>query len=200
VRPKPRPGVLVACDGTRGPDVRDDVLRLLRSLRGQDVSGAVSRWDASGLFEELQVAKRRRRRLSPRTLLLLYAADLAFRVRWEIEPGLAQGRIVVAAPYIATAVAFGAAAGLPRRWVDDVLRFAPTPAVSVCARERKKASGWTAKPLSGFVEFCVATLEAGNPDLDARVYRLPMIKALDAAVSRRHAFRIDRQIVRRIVP
>ena len=200
MRPKRRPGVLVACDGTRGPDVRDDVVRLLRALRREDVSGAVSRWGASGLFEELQIVKRSRRRLSPRTLLLLYGADLAFRVRWEIGPGLAQGRVVVAAPYNATAVAFGAAAGLPKRWVDSVLRFAPTPAVSVCAREREKASGWTAKPLSGFVEFCVAALEAGNPDLDARVYRRQMMKTLDAAVSQRHAFRIDRQIVRRIIP
>ena len=40
-------------------------------------------------------------------LLLLYAADLAFRLRWEIRPALAEGYTVVAAPYVETAVAFG---------------------------------------------------------------------------------------------
>ena len=50
---------------------------------------------------------------SARTLLLLYAADLAFRLRWEIRPALAAGRTVVAAPYVDTAVAFGRAAGVP---------------------------------------------------------------------------------------
>ena len=48
---------------------------------------------------------------SARTLLLLYAADLAFRLRWQIRPALAEGRTVVAAPYVDTAVAFGRAAG-----------------------------------------------------------------------------------------
>jgi hypothetical protein len=200
VSPKPRPGMLIACDGTRAPDLREAVLRLQRELRRQGLAGAASRWDASGLFEELQVSKRRHRRLSPRALLLLYAADLAFRVRWEIEPALKQGRIVIAAPYISTAVAFGAAVGLPRRWVETVLRFAPAPALSVCAGERKKSSGWTGKPLSGFGEFSAATLDAGNPDLDAHAYRRPMTDALDALVHRRRAARVDRRLIRRIVP
>ena len=197
---KARPGVLVACDGTRAQDLRDDLTRLLRALRGHDVRGVISRWDASGLFQELQVSKRRRRRLSPRALILLYAADLAFRLRWEIEPAMAQGRLVIAAPYTATAVAFGAAVGLPRRWVEGVLRFAPRPTVSVCVRERKRSSAWTAKPQSGFAEFGAATLDTGNPRLDVRTLRRPMIITLDALVDHRRAVRVDRQIVGRIIP
>ena len=200
VSPQRHPGILIACDGTRGSDVRDDVARLLRYLRGHGVAGAVSRWDGSGLFEELQVSKRRRRRLSPRSLLLLYAADMAFRVRWEIEPAIAQGRVVIAAPYVATAVALGAAAGLSPRWVEAILRFAPQPAVSVCVRERKQASGWTAKPLSGFAEFCATTLGGGSQRPDATVIRRSMISSLDALVNRRRAVRLDRHIVGRVLP
>ena len=62
---------------------------------------------------------------SPRTLLLLYAADLAFRLRWQIRPALAEGRTVVAAPYVDTAVAFGRAAGLPAGWLTNLFSFAP---------------------------------------------------------------------------
>jgi len=90
--------------------------------------GGVSVWDASGLFEELTVAGRDAGLPSPRAFLLLYAADLAFRLRWEIRPALEEGRVVIAAPYIDTAVAFGRAAGLPRRWLLDLFSFAPQPA------------------------------------------------------------------------
>jgi hypothetical protein len=67
---------------------------------------------------------------SARTLLLLYAADLAFRLRWEIRPALAEGRVVVAAPYVDTAVALGRAAGLPSGWLTNLFGFAPPAADS----------------------------------------------------------------------
>ena len=59
--------------------------------------GGVSRWDASGLFDELVAGGEQAGRPSARTLLLLYAADLAFRLRREIRPTLAEGRTVIAA-------------------------------------------------------------------------------------------------------
>jgi thymidylate kinase len=40
--------------------------------------------------------------MSPRTLILLYAADLHFRLRWQILPALDEGQTVVAAPYVET--------------------------------------------------------------------------------------------------
>ena len=61
----------------------------------------------------------------PRTLLLLYAADLAFRLRWEIRPALAEGHTVIAAPYLDTAFAFSRRQVLgyfprQRRQIDQV--------------------------------------------------------------------------------
>jgi hypothetical protein len=89
--------------------------------------GGISKWDASGVFQDLAVAEREAGAPSVRTLLLLYAADLAFRLRWQIRPALADGRTVVAAPYVATAVAVGRAAGLPNTWLANLFGFAPRP-------------------------------------------------------------------------
>jgi len=112
-------GRLVAIDGIDLPAVRAaarDAIRKIGAPHG------VSYWDASGVFHELGLVDGS---ASPRTLLLLYAADLAFRVRWEIVPALAEGRTVVAAPYVATATAFGRAVGLPSAWLANLLQFAP---------------------------------------------------------------------------
>jgi hypothetical protein len=113
-------GRLVAIDGVDWPAVRAAARDTLRRVGPQH--GGVSLWDASGVFHELALVDGA---ASPRTLLLLYAADLAFRVRWEIAPALAEGRIVVAAPYVATARAFGRAVGLPVAWLSNLLQFAP---------------------------------------------------------------------------
>lgn len=92
--------------------------------------GGISTWDASGLFQDLTVAGEDAGAPSARTLLLLYAADLVFRLRWEIRPALAEGRVVVAAPYVDTAIALGRAAGLRGGWLTNLFRFAPPPAES----------------------------------------------------------------------
>ena len=154
-------GRLVAVDGVNGAAV-------CAAARAEDAAapraqrGGVSVWDASGIFEDLALANRAAGAPSARTLLLLYAADLAFRLRWEIRPTLAEGRTVVAAPYVATAVAFGRAAGLPRGWLNDLFAFAPRPDE---ARYVDRAPARAAADRLGFVEF-------GYDRLAARPYRL----------------------------
>ena len=113
-------GRLVAIDGIDLSAVRVAARDAIRPKTA--TSGGISHWDASGVFYELGLVEGA---MTPRTLLLLYAADLAFRVRWEIEPALAEGRTVVAAPYVATAKAFGRAVGLPSAWLTNLLQFAP---------------------------------------------------------------------------
>jgi len=112
---------LIAVDGVHAASVLDAARRAL----GTPPAGGISHWDASGVFQDLVVAEEQAGTASPRTLLLLYAADLAFRLRWEIRPALAEGQTVVAAPYVHTAVAFGRAAGLPAAWLTNLFRFAP---------------------------------------------------------------------------
>lgn len=159
-------GRLIALDGTRGRDVRAGAAELWRHLRSQNCHGGISRWDASGIFSELRMGKRKHLSLSPRSLVLLYAADLVFRLRWEIRPALEQDHIIVAAPYVETAVAFGVASGLPRPWLTTLFGFAPPPDDGFRVKKSGKASSGKGKPLDGFGEFCLAIHAAGLAPAD----------------------------------
>lgn len=152
----PTSGQLLSLDVIEGRDAIPAAKRLLRSHSPQ---GGISTWDASSIFFEvngLEISDRP----SSRTLVLLYAADLFFRLRWEIIPALEEGKCVVAAPYIETGFAFGTLAGLPKKWLVEVFRFAPKP--DECFRVNGSASAKLGGPTSGFVEFCSNTL---NQDL-----------------------------------
>src|ERR1043166_2380634 len=124
---------LIAVDGVEAATVLAEARRAL----GSPSAGGISHWDASGVFQDLAVAAEEAGAPSPRTLLLLYAADLAFRLRWQIRPALAEGRTVVAAPYLFTAMAFGRAAGLPSSWVMNLFRFAPRPGAAIVVHESR---------------------------------------------------------------
>lgn len=147
---------LIAVDGVDGAAVLADA----RAALGTSARGGISRWDASGVFQELAVADETAGSPSARTLLLLYAADLAFRLRWQIRPALAEGRTVVAAPYVETAMAFGRAAGLEAAWLSNLFRFAP--------RARRRRFVHPPRPRAkavkdGFVGFSCERLAAGRP-------------------------------------
>ena len=156
-------GRLIAIDGTRGKDTSAAAAAVIDALKKHSVDCAISRFDASGLFGELGAAGRGDRNISARTLTLVYAADLAFRLRWEIRPVLEAGGIVIAAPYTETAVAFGSAAGLDEAWIRELLRFAPKPGYRSRAEERKVDRGWKRRLDRGYAEYCVAMLEASSP-------------------------------------
>jgi hypothetical protein len=149
-RPKAK---LVSVDGV---DAAAVVAAAQRAIIGPR-RGGISHWDASGIFHELGVADEVAGAPSARTLLLLYAADLAFRLRWEIRPALAAGRTVVAAPYVATAVAFGRAAGVPVGWLTNLFRFAPAP-----SERRIVASPRGASVKDGFVGFASERVGRAN--------------------------------------
>jgi len=146
-----RKPALITVDGVAGAAIVAAARIALTSIDRAKRSG-ISHWDASGVFEELAVAGAAAGAPSVRTLLLLYAADLAFRLRWEIRPALAEGRSVVAAPYVETAVAFGRAAGIGREWLANLFQFAPRPT------ERLFVDGAVARAGrgGGFVEFGLA--------------------------------------------
>ena len=144
-----RKPALIAVDGVAGAAIAAAARAALTSI-DRAKRGGISRWDASGVFEELAVAGADAGPPSVRTLLLLYAADLAFRLRWEIRPALADGCSVVAAPYVETAVAFGRAAGIGGAWLANLFQFAPRPT------ERRfvdGAAGRRGRGRRGFVEF-----------------------------------------------
>lgn len=148
---------LIAVEGVNAAAILASARDALAGVERRRRSG-VSQWDASGIFGDLAAAEDSAGRPSARTILLLYAADLAFRVRWEIRPLLDDGKSVVAAPYVATAIAFGRAAGISPRWLEDLFGFAPAPAESRLAESPARAG----RSRRGFVEFS-CELMSGSP-------------------------------------
>jgi hypothetical protein len=157
-------GRLVAVEAARGQDAERgaEAVRAALARPRHGVRAGISHWDASGTFYELRLAGRKAVVLSPRTLLLLYASDLAFRLRWEIEPAIASGQVVIAVQYVETAIAFGETAGLPRAWIAELLRFAPRPDVCLHVADPKHGAGWKRAALGGFPEFGAMALHSGH--------------------------------------
>jgi hypothetical protein len=172
-------GKLVAIDGSRGNDVMNAAEALATEIREAGGSCAISRWDASGLFGDFLISSSLDTAVvSARTLSLLYAADLAFRLRWEIRPALAAGQIVIAAPYLETAVKFGEACGLTERWLHDLLRFAVGPDIRGLARERKEDKGWKGRRDRGYAEYCAGLLRQTGAKFKHKKTRASMIESL----------------------
>lgn len=146
---------LISIDGVNAHALADTARRVKAANRG--LRAGISSWGASGIFDELVVAEAEAGMPSLRTLLLLYAADLAFRVRWEIGPALDEGRLVIAAPYVATPIALGQAAGLDAQWLTDLFQFAP-PATEHHAIDPAPARSISER--QGFVEFAWRHLDA----------------------------------------
>lgn len=182
------PGRLIAVDGTRGKDVTLAANDLMAKLKDDGIECAVSRWDASGLFTDLAAGRNGDRDISIRTLSLVYAADLAFRLRWEIRPVLEAGGIVIAAPYVDTALAFaavaspgaeGAAGPTLEEWLRVLLRFAPPPDFRGLAEERKINKPWKRRTDRGYAEYGASMLAALSAQPGSKSARRRMMAALD---------------------
>jgi len=179
------PGRLIAVDGSRGKDVTVAAGDLLAALKRDGTDCAVSRWDASGLFTDLAEGGRIDRDVSIRTLSLVYAADLAFRLRWEIRPVLEAGGVVIAAPYIDTAVAFGTICGLDEEWLRQLMRFAPAADFRGLAQERKIHQPWKRRIDRGYAEYGALMLETTTPKRVSKAARRRMMERLERARGRK---------------
>ena len=183
--PKPQsPARLIALDGSRGTDITKSAERLAAELRERGITCVISRWDASGLFGEL-AQNDQRGTASVRTLSLVYAADLAFRLRWEISAALKDGAVVIAAPYVETAIAFGIGRGLPEQWLRELLRFAPAADVQALACERKLERGWKPRLDRSYPEYCAALLAPSASRRLPKKLRADVIATLRRARGRR---------------
>jgi len=147
------PGQLISLDIVDGRNAVGSARKLLKS---RSAEGGISTWDASSIFFEMHGLEVNDKP-SPRTLVLLYAADLFFRLRWEILPAIQEGKSVVAVPYVETGYAFGIISGLPKKWLTEVFRFAP-PAIE-SFHVNGVANARLGAATAGFVEFCSSTLE-----------------------------------------
>ena len=185
---EPRRGRLLAIESADGLQVGDAATTLVERLAARQVTAGLSRWDASALFADVAAAPAEERDVSPRTLLLLYAADLAYRLRWEIVPALESGHVVIAAPYVTTAVTFGLATGISREWLVTLFRFAPRPTRTAVLRRRKKNRVWKRRPEEGFAECCTTLLESTPEGFARRKTRVAMEDALSTAAEQHGGF------------
>jgi hypothetical protein len=179
------PGRLIAVDGSRGKDVTAAAGDIVAALERDGIECVVSRWDASGLFTDLAAGGGIDHHVSIRTLSLVYAADLAFRLRWEIRPVLEAGGVVVAAPYVDTAVALGAICGLEEEWLRRLMRFAPAPDLRGLAPERKIDKPWKRRADRGYAEYVAMMLETTAPKRVSKAGRRRMMELLDRTRGRK---------------
>ncbi|MBY0497480.1 MAG: hypothetical protein K2Y23_25025 [Cyanobacteria bacterium] len=179
------PGRLIAVDGSRGKDVTLAANDIVARLKRDGIECAVSRWDASGLFTDLAAGVKGGRHVSIRTLSLVYAADLAFRLRWEIRPVLEAGGVIVAAPYLDTAITFGAICGLDEEWLRLLMRFAPKADYRGLADERKIDRPWKRRFDRGYPEYGALLLETAAPNSVSKPARRKMMARLERARGRK---------------
>jgi hypothetical protein len=154
-------GRLIALEGSGGRPMAVAAKMLERELRLRGAEFGTSAWDASDIFFQITRGERGLPAPSPRTLVLLYASDLAFRLRWQIRPALEDGVSVIAAPYLETVIGFGRAAGLSQAWLRQVFEFAPAPDECYRVPESTVPVDRRCTPSNSFLEFCLAQLRNG---------------------------------------
>ena len=160
-------GRLVAVEATRARDIDEAARRVWDALRARGAEGGISRWDASGTFFEARQVKKKEFVPSPRTLLLFYAVDLQFRLKWEIEPLLAEGQHGRrGALHRARRGPSAAPQECPKAWLDAVLAPVPPADVTLRAKERKPSVRLEGRRRVGFCETCAAAMRNGRQRFD----------------------------------
>ena len=120
------PGLLIAFEGPEHglrPRAVDAVRNALEA-HGREV--LVSRWMGSTLSGDVYRKAAPLYQLSPRTLTLLAACDLAERMEWEILPALRSGAVVLADRYLYR-VALGTARDVDPDWLEVLCGAGPVP-------------------------------------------------------------------------
>jgi dTMP kinase len=133
-------GLLIAFEGPDGAGKTTQRGLLARWLESQGHAVVISKWGASPLVKPLLKARRKARALSPEELCLLQAADYRYRLEQQILPALWDGKMVIAEPYLVTALASESARGVPFHWLlnaylpllwpDLMFYFSVSPEVS----------------------------------------------------------------------
>jgi dTMP kinase len=123
---RPYPGYLIAFEGPEGAGRREALAHARSALqaRGQDI--VVSRPMGATLAGGIYRSAAPLNELSPRTLVLVAASDMAERLEWEILPALQAGKVVLADRYVYRTVQ-GMARDLDPDWLEVLCAVAPRP-------------------------------------------------------------------------
>jgi dTMP kinase len=125
-------GRLVAFEGLDQSGKQTQAGRLADAWRAQGADVELLSFPdyASPIGIELGHALQGRRHFTPDVMQLLYIAN-RYEHRPAIEAALARGAAVVCDRYLASSIAYGEALGLDARWLDDLQRHLPQPALTV---------------------------------------------------------------------
>jgi len=123
---RPYPGFLIAFEGPEGAGRREALAHARGALqaRGQDV--VVSRPMGATLAGGIYRSAAPLNELSPRTLVLVAASDMAERLEWEILPALHAGKVVLVDRYVYRTIQ-GMARDLDPDWLEVLCAVAPRP-------------------------------------------------------------------------
>ena len=123
---RPFPGFLIAFEGPEGAGRREALAHARGALqaRGQDVvvSRPMGATLAGGIYRSAALLNE----LSPRTLVLVAASDMAERLEWEILPALHAGKTVLVDRYVYRTIQ-GMARDLDPDWLEVMCAVAPRP-------------------------------------------------------------------------
>jgi hypothetical protein len=172
---------LIALEGKDGAEVTAVAEALKNLLYLHGFGCIISNWNVSGLFAQIGAQAANLQQISPRALTLLYASDLAGRLK-EIRPALQSGFFVLANQYLHTPTAIAAALGVDPTWASHLFSFAPRPEISLYVRSASKnrhngtgngqLSGAGLSGLAdagfGFYEFCLKYVIASRPGYDVK--------------------------------
>ncbi len=116
-RQEEKRGLLIAFEGPDGAGKTTQQRLLMSWLESQGREVVVSKWNSSPLVKPLFKTRRKARSLSPEEMCLLRAADYRYRLEHQIVPALWEGKMVIAEPYLFTAMALDSARGVPLHWL-----------------------------------------------------------------------------------
>lgn len=123
---RPYLGYLIAFEGPEGAGRREALAQARGALqaRGHDVvvSRPMGATLAGGIYRNAALLNE----LSPRTLVLVAASDMAERLEWEILPALQAGKVVLADRYVYRTIQ-GIARDLDPDWLEVLCAVAPRP-------------------------------------------------------------------------
>lgn len=120
------PGYLIAFEGPDGTGRYEALEQVRAALQARGQRVLVTRPLGPTLAGEIYQEAKLFNELSPRTLVLLTASDLAERLEWEILPALEAGKVVLADRYVHR-VMQGLARDLDPAWMEVLNAFAPIP-------------------------------------------------------------------------
>lgn len=120
------PGYLIAFEGPEGAGRREALEHARAAIQARGHAVVVTRPLGATLAGEIYRSAAPLAGVSPRTLVLLTASDLAERLEWEILPALREGKVVLADRYVYRIVQ-GMARDLDPEWLEVLSAFGPIP-------------------------------------------------------------------------